>query len=668
MGELVEVLSDHFTNAQVADSLDAIKAICYRYASQSGLTVSIDDVKTPASKRALLDDYEKQAENVENQFKRGIITDGERRQQEVSIWSEATDKVKDAMETAFKAELTNPVYMMIDSGARGNMTQMRQIAGMRGLVANPRGDMIPRPIKRNFREGLETLEYFIATPGARKGLVDTALRTADSGYLTRRLVDVAQELIVREEDCGTRLGLWIENVKRDAGGVRGNLETKLFGRALLNDVELSNGTVLAKNTLVGDIEMEALRDDPKVERVQVRSVVSCDAVLGVCALCYGRSLATGKSIELGEAVGVIAAQSIGEPGTQLTMRTFHTGGVAGKDIAGGLPRVVELFEARTPKGSARLAKATGVVRIGEDEGKGIPITVIDDKGEEHLIMLPSGSRATVVDGQNIDAGQPVTSGPWDPKEIMEILGIRQTQQYLIEEVQKVYRDQGVSIHDKHIELIVRQMTRRVGVQETGDAGFLPGERVDAKTFRDTNRAMVEQGKRPAEGRPEIMGITKASLATDSWLSAASFQETTRVLTEAAIDGRADSLVGLKENIIIGKLIPAGTGMEKYRYFDVDAPDYVPMEYFSSDEADPAAYLAGLQGTYVANDEAIFDDLAGEDEILESINTAPEEPVEEVADQVADAADAVAELEQEPAGETPADQVLTEEEPPESSAV
>jgi len=574
----------------------------------------------------------------------------------------------------FKADRFNPIDMMVGSGARGNMTQMRQIAGMRGLVSNPRGDMIPRPIKSNFREGLETLEYFIATPGARKGLVDTALRTADSGYLTRRLVDVAQELIVREEDCGTRLGLWIENVKRDAGGVRGNLETKLFGRALLNDVELSNGTVLAKNTLVGDIEMEALRDDPKVERVQVRSVVSCDAVLGVCALCYGRSLATGKSIELGEAVGVIAAQSIGEPGTQLTMRTFHTGGVAGKDIAGGLPRVVELFEARTPKGSARLAKATGVVRIGEDEGKGIPITVIDDKGEEHLIMLPSGSRPTVVDGQNIDAGQPVTSGPWDPKEIMEILGIRQTQQYLIEEVQKVYRDQGVSIHDKHIELIVRQMTRRVGVQETGDAGFLPGERVDAKTFRDTNRAMVEQGKRPAEGRPEIMGITKASLATDSWLSAASFQETTRVLTEAAIDGRADSLVGLKENIIIGKLIPAGTGMEKYRYFDVDAPDYVPMEYFSSDEADPAAYLAGLQGTYVANDEAIFDDLAGEDEILESINTAPEEPVEEVADQVADAADAVAELEQEPAGETPTDQVLTadqvlpEEEPPESSAV
>jgi DNA-directed RNA polymerase subunit beta' len=550
--------------------------------------------------------------------------------------------------------------MMVGSGARGNMTQMRQIAGMRGLVSNPRGDMIPRPIKSNFREGLETLEYFIATPGARKGLVDTALRTADSGYLTRRLVDVAQELIVREDDCGTRLGLWVENVKSDTGGVRANLETKLFGRALLNDVQLSDGSVIAKNTIVGDIEMEALRDDAKIDRVQVRSVVSCDAQLGVCALCYGRSLATGKSIELGEAVGVIAAQSIGEPGTQLTMRTFHTGGVAGKDIAGGLPRVVELFEARTPKGSARLAKATGVIRIGEDEGKGIPITVIDDKGEEHLIMLPSGSRPKVKDGQDINAGEPVTDGPWDPKEIMEILGIRSTQQYLVEEVQKVYRDQGVSIHDKHIELIVRQMTRRVGVQEPGDTGFLPGERVDAKNFRDTNRSMVEGGKRPAEGRPEIMGITKASLATESWLSAASFQETTRVLTEAAIDGRADSLVGLKENIIIGKLIPAGTGMERYRDFDLDAPDYIPMEYFSSDEADPAAYLAGLQGTYVA-DEVIHEDLDHEEEMLESLGTSAEEVIEE-------AIEAVAEVAAEPAGDAPADQVLTEEEPPESSAV
>jgi DNA-directed RNA polymerase subunit beta' len=605
MGVIVERLSDHYPKSAVAQALDAIKNLCYRYAAQSGLTVSIDDVKTPKAKKALLDGYEAQADKVENQFRRGIITDGERRQQEVRIWTDATAKVQEAMELEFKAQKFNPIDMMVGSGARGNMTQMRQIAGMRGLVANPRGDMIPRPIKKNFREGLETLEYFIATPGARKGLVDTALRTADSGYLTRRLVDVAQELIVREVDCGSNLGLWIENVSADTANRRSYLETKLFGRALSADVPLSDGTVLKRNTLVGDIEMAALRDDPIVERVRVRSVVTCDAELGVCALCYGRSLATGKSIELGEAVGVIAAQSIGEPGTQLTMRTFHTGGVAGKDIAGGLPRVVELFEARTPRGSARLAKAGGVIRIGEDEGKGIPVTVIDDQGEEFAIVLPTGSRPIVVDGQDVKAGDPITDGPFDPKEIMEIKGIRETQLYLVEEVQKVYRDQGVSISDKHIELIVRQMTRRIGVQEPGDAGFLPGERADAKVFRDTNRRMVEEGKKPAEGRPELMGITKASLATESWLSAASFQETTRVLTEAAIDGKGDNLLGLKENIIIGKLIPAGSGMMRYREFDVKAPEYQPMAYFSSDaEEDPAAWLSNIHGTYSSDGDAV----------------------------------------------------------------
>ncbi|MEY2779200.1 MAG: hypothetical protein RL623_380, partial [Actinomycetota bacterium] len=601
-GVIVERLSDHFSKSEIALALDGIKDLCYRYASQSGLTVSVDDVKTPKAKRAILDRHEKDADKVEQQFRRGIITDGERRQQEVRIWTDATAEVQKAMSDEFAALEYNPVDMMITSGARGNMTQMRQIAGMRGLVANPRGDMIPRPIKSNFREGLETLEYFIATPGARKGLVDTALRTADSGYLTRRLHDVAQELIVREDDCGTTLGVWVDNVQKDTANTRAYLETKLFGRALLNDVELSDGSIMAKNTILGDDEVDTLRDDAKVSRVRVRSVLTCDAEVGVCALCYGRSLATGQSIELGEAVGVIAAQSIGEPGTQLTMRTFHTGGVAGKDIAGGLPRVVELFEARNPRGSARLARATGVVRILEDEGKGIPIHVIDDQGVEHEIMLPTGSRPIVKDGQDITAGDRVTEGPLDPKELMEIKGPRETQVYLVEEVQKVYRDQGVSIHDKHIELIVRQMTRRVGVQEPGDTHFLPGERADAKIFRDTNRAMVEQGKRPAEGRPELMGITKASLATESWLSAASFQETTRVLTEAAIDGKGDNLVGLKENIIIGKLIPAGSGMDRYNMFDVSAPDYVPMAYYSSDdEEDPAAFLAGLHGTYISED-------------------------------------------------------------------
>jgi len=599
-GVIVERLSDHFAKSEIALALDGIKDLCYRYATQSGLTVSVDDVKTPKAKRGILDDYEKQAEKVEGQFRRGIITDGERRQQEVRIWTDATADVQKAMEAEFKALKFNPVDMMIGSGARGNMTQMRQIAGMRGLVANPRGDMIPRPIKSNFREGLETLEYFIATPGARKGLVDTALRTADSGYLTRRLHDVAQELIVREDDCGTTLGVWIDNVQKDTANTRAYLETKLFGRALLNDVTLGTGRVIEKNTIIGDADMDELRDDATVNRIRVRSVLTCDAEVGVCALCYGRSLATGQSIDLGEAVGVIAAQSIGEPGTQLTMRTFHTGGVAGKDIAGGLPRVVELFEARNPRGSARLALATGVVRILEDEGKGIPIKVIDDQGVEHEVMLPTGSRPIVKDGQEINAGDRITEGPLDPKELMQIKGPRETQVYLVEEVQKVYRDQGVSIHDKHIELIVRQMTRRVGVQEPGDTTFLPGERADAKIFRDTNRAMVEQGKRPAEGRPELMGITKASLATESWLSAASFQETTRVLTEAAIDGKADNLVGLKENIIIGKLIPAGSGMDRYNAFDVSAPDYVPMAYYSSDdEEDPAAFLAGLHGNYVS---------------------------------------------------------------------
>ncbi|MGA0837826.1 MAG: DNA-directed RNA polymerase subunit beta', partial [Ilumatobacteraceae bacterium] len=533
LGEIVEILSDNYTNAEVAAALDAIKNLSYRFASQSGLTVSIDDVKTPASKKELLDEFEQQADKVEQQFRRGIITDGERRQQEVRIWTDATTRVTAEMEKEFKAQRFNPIDMMVGSGARGNMTQMRQIAAMRGLVANPRGDMIPRPIKSNFREGLETLEYFIATPGARKGLVDTALRTADSGYLTRRLVDVAQELIVREDDCGTNLGIWVEGVIADTANSRSYLETKLFGRALLNDVELSAALpdgrkVLERNTIVGDVEMAALRDDAAVDRVRVRSVLTCDAELGICALCYGRSLATGKRIELGEAVGVIAAQSIGEPGTQLTMRTFHTGGVAGKDIAGGLPRVVELFESRTPKGAARLAPASGVVRIGEDEGKGIPVTVVDDAGEESPVVLPLGARPVVTDGQEVRAGDPITDGPFDPKELMDIKGPRETQMYLVEEVQRVYRDQGVSIHDKHIELIVRQMTRRIAVSETGDTDFLPGERVDAKRFRDTNRRMVEEGSRPAEGRPEIMGITKASLATESWLSAASFQETTRV--------------------------------------------------------------------------------------------------------------------------------------------
>jgi DNA-directed RNA polymerase subunit beta' len=599
MTEIVDQLAQQ-PKAVVARSLDGIKDLAFEYATRSGLTISMDDVKTPAEKAGILADYEGRAQKVEDQFRKGIITDGERRQKEVEIWTEATDKVRDAMVQGLQSEVFNPIDMMVGSGARGNLMQVRQIAGMRGLVANPRGDMIPRPIKSNFREGLSMLEYFIATPGARKGLVDTALRTADSGYLTRRLVDVAQELIVREDDCqrpGDPVrGVWVDEVVPDTPGRRTYLETRLFGRTLAADTKLSDGTTLAAGTVLGDEAVDALRDDESIDRVRVRSVVTCQADVGICAACYGRSLATGRVIELGEAVGVIAAQSIGEPGTQLTMRTFHTGGVAGQDIAGGLPRVVELFEARSPRGKAVLARTSGVVRITEDEGRGRTVTIVSDDGTEDAYTIQTLQRLEVVDGQEIVAGAPLVEGPRDPKELLEIKGVRETQQYLVGEVQKVYRDQGVSIHDKHIELIVRQMTRRVAVQEPGDSEFLPGERVDAKVYADTNRELVQENKTPAEGRPELMGITKASLATDSWLSAASFQETTRVLTEAAIESKSDSLLGLKENIIIGKLIPAGTGMLRYRDLDTHAPDYQPMEFWSSEEEQsPAEWLASLGG-------------------------------------------------------------------------
>ena len=585
----------------MAESLDKIKHLGFRYASQSGLTISMDDVQTPPSKGTILDRYEKEAEKIETQFRRGIITDDERRQKEVEIWTNATEEVRRAMEQTLAAIKFNPIDMMVGSGARGNIMQVRQIAGMRGLVANPRGEIIPRPIKSNFKEGLSVLEYFISTHGARKGLADTALRTADSGYLTRRLVDVAQELIIRENDCGTARGIWLEDVVPDEPSKRHHLDTRLFGRILAEDLKLSTGTKIAANTEADEPLIDALRDDEAITRVRVRSVLTCEAEHGVCMLCYGRSLATGRMIELGEAVGVIAAQSIGEPGTQLTMRTFHTGGIAGEDITHGLPRVVELFEARTPKGKAILSRTSGIVRISEDETKGRIIAVVSDEGEEESYSVSSRIQLEVRDGDEVRAGDALVEGPKDPKELLEIKGIRETQQYLVEEVQKVYRDQGVSIHDKHIELIVRQMLRRVSVTDPGgtiedDANFLPGERVDSRVFAEANRRRREEGVQPAEGRPELMGITKASLATDSWLSAASFQETTRVLTEAAIEGKSDQLFGLKENIIIGKLIPAGTGMTRYRNVDMDAPDYEPLSYYSSEsDQDLAAWLANLGG-------------------------------------------------------------------------
>jgi DNA-directed RNA polymerase subunit beta' len=594
IGTIVEEVAASYPKVVVAETLDRVKNLGFRYATQSGLTISIDDVRTPPEKQGILDRYEREAEKAENQFRRGIITDDERRQKEIEIWTSANSEVGRVMERTLSSMAFNPLDMMVDSGARGNSQQVRQIAGMKGLVSNPRGEMIPRPIKSSFREGLSVLEYFISTHGARKGLADTALRTADSGYLTRRLVDVAQELIIREEDCGTTRGVWIEGIRPDEPGRRSYLETRLYGRVLAEPVSLSDGETLPAGTILGEELVTRLRDDRVIDRVRVRSVLTCEAMHGVCAVCYGQSLATGRLIELGEAVGVIAAQSIGEPGTQLTMRTFHTGGIAGEDITHGLPRVVELFEARTPKGAAILARTSGVVRL-TDEENGRRLTIVSDDGGESTYNVSPRAHLEVNDGDEVAAGDALVEGPKDPKELVEIKGIRETQQYLVDEVQSVYRDQGVSIHDKHIELIVRQMLRRVTVAEPGDSPFLPGERVDSKIYAEVNRSLAQGRKVPAEARPELMGITKASLATDSWLSAASFQETTRVLTEAAIEGRSDRLFGLKENIIIGKLIPAGSGMPRYRAIEPTAPEAAHLAFWSSElEGEPQDLAAWLR--------------------------------------------------------------------------
>jgi len=633
MGAIVDRLAIEFPKAVAATSLDQIKSLCFNYGMRSGLTISINDVSTPVNKYQILDKHEIEADKVEKQFRKGIITDGERKQKEIEIWTTATAEVTAAMQIELTATKFNPIDMMVGSGARGNMMQVRQIAGMRGLVANPRGDMIPRPIKSNFREGLSVLEYFIATPGARKGLVDTALRTADSGYLTRRLVDVSQELIINDrnplEESGPVRSTIIDDVRPDEAGKRFYLETRLYSRTLAEDVKLSKpddllGSVVPKGTEIGDYEMAVMRDDPSFTEVRVLSPLTDDSERGISAASYGTSLATGKTIEPGEAVGVIAAQSIGEPGTQLTMRTFHTGGVAGAsgDITGGLPRVVELFEARSPKNKAVLARTSGTVRIEEEDGKVHTVTVIGDNGDEDVYSIERERRLEVKDGDELNAGDPIVEGPRDPKELLEIKGVRSVQQYLVAEVQRVYRDQGVSIHDKHIELIVRQMTRRVAIQEPGESDFLPGYRVDQRVFADANKRLVQENKKPAEGRPELMGITKASLATDSWLSAASFQETTRVLTEAAIESKSDGLIGLKENIIIGKLIPAGTGMPRYQEIEPFAPDYQPLDFYSSDVGQPeqeltgAEFLATLPGTPIEAVVAVVEDTQTDAVVLE----------------------------------------------------
>jgi len=554
---------------EVATALDALKDAGFHWATRAGVTIAIEDVVAPPNKTQILESYEKRADKVQREYERGLITDEERRQELIEIWTHATADVAKDMEAAFPP--TNSVWMMVNSGARGNQMQVRQIAGMRGLVSNPKGETIPRPITSSFREGLTVVEYFISTHGARKGLADTALRTADSGYLTRRLVDVAQDVIVREEDCGTDRSIAMRIAGRDAeGNLRKlpNIENTGTGRTIAEDVEV-DGTVLAAADSDTTEPMIEQLIAAGVDAVRTFSVLVCEAKVGVCAKCYGRSLATGKRVDVGEAVGIVAAQSIGEPGTQLTMRTFHTGGVAGQDITHGLPRIQELFEARIPKGMAPISEMEGRVKVEETEKTRKILIVPDDGGEEVAYQVPMRSRLLVADGDHVGVGQQLIQGAVNPHEVLRILGSREVQLHLVHEVQEVYRSQGVSIHDKHIEIIIRQMLKRVNVLESGDTDLLPGELVERPRFEEMNRGVVEEGGVPAAGRPVLMGITKASLATESWLSAASFQETTRVLTDAAIHAKSDPLLGLKENVIIGKLIPAGTGMPRYRSFRVE---------------------------------------------------------------------------------------------------
>ena len=581
LSEIVNDLAERYPKVIVAATLDNLKAAGFFWATRSGVTVAISDVVVPEAKKEIVKGYEAQDEKVQKQYERGLITKDERTQELIAIWTKATNEVAEAMNDNFPK--TNPIFMMVNSGARGNMMQMRQIAGMRGLVSNAKNETIPRPIKASFREGLSVLEYFISTHGARKGLADTALRTADSGYLTRRLVDVSQDVIIREEDCGTERGLRLKIADRNAEGAlikTEDVETSVYARCLAEDIVVEGQVLAPAGTDLGDVLIEELVQRG-VEEVKTRSVLTCESAVGTCAMCYGRSLATGKLVDIGEAVGIIAAQSIGEPGTQLTMRTFHTGGVAGDDITQGLPRVVELFEARTPKGVAPISEAQGRVRIEETEKTKKLVVTPDDGSDETAFPISKRARLLVSEGEHVEVGQKLTVGATNPHDVLRILGQRAVQVHLVGEVQKVYNSQGVSIHDKHIEIIIRQMLRRVTIIESGDAELLPGELVERSKFETENRRVVQEGGHPASGRPQLMGITKASLATESWLSAASFQETTRVLTDAAINAKSDSLIGLKENVIIGKLIPAGTGLSRYRNIRVEPTEEAKAAMYSA---------------------------------------------------------------------------------------
>ncbi|CAM4483885.1 DNA-directed RNA polymerase subunit beta' [Paenibacillus tarimensis] len=561
LGQIIAECFRQYHTTRTSVILDKIKQLGFTYSTRAGITIAVSDVIVPQEKQEILQESEEKVRVVTNQYRRGLITNEERYDRVIDIWGATKDKITDILMRSM--DRYNSIMLMVDSKARGNKSQITQLGGMRGLMANPSGRIIELPIKSNFREGLTVLEYFISTHGARKGLADTALRTADSGYLTRRLVDVAQDVIVREDDCGTDKGFMVSKIQ-DGKEVIEDLYDRIEGRYSFETIRHpeTGEVIVNRNELIDSNKADAIIE-AGVAKLQIRSVLSCRARHGVCKICYGRNLATGKHVEIGEAVGIIAAQSIGEPGTQLTMRTFHTGGVAGDDITQGLPRIQELFEARNPKGQAIITELDGVVKEIR-EAKDRREIEVQGEAESKVYAVTYGSRIRVTEGQHIEAGDEITDGSIDPKDMLRIKGIRGVQNYILQEVQRVYRNQGVEINDKHVEVMIKQMLRKIRIVDAGETTLLPGAFVDIHEYEEANREAILAGREPAVAKPVLLGITKASLETDSFLSAASFQETTRVLTDAAIKGKVDQLLGLKENVIIGKLIPAGTGMNRYR--------------------------------------------------------------------------------------------------------
>jgi DNA-directed RNA polymerase subunit beta' len=569
IGIIIDRCFRKYGNTETAIVLDRIKELGFKFSTKGAITISVSDMIIPSEKAELLSKADEEVDIIEKQYRRGLISEDERYEKVIETWTRTTEEVTEALMKSL--DPMNSIFMMAHSGARGSKNQIRQLAGMRGLMANPSGRIIELPIRANFREGLTVLEFFISTHGARKGLADTALRTADSGYLTRRLVDVSQDVIVREEDCNTNQTVEVASIL-DGNDVIEDLGDRIWGRYSLHEIlhPETGEVIVPADTLIDDYYADRIKK-AGIKKVPIRSVLTCRSRYGVCAKCYGVNLATGDPVNVGEAVGIIAAQSIGEPGTQLTMRTFHTGGVAGDDITQGLPRVEELFEARKPKGLAVISEVSGTVRINENR-KRREVIVITEEGESKTYLIPYGAWIKVKDGDVIEAGDEITEGSVNPHDILKIKGVKGVQTYLLQEVQKVYRLQGVDINDKHIEIIIRQMLRKVKVEDSGDTDLLSGGLVDIFKFEEENQRVIAEGGKPAVGRRALLGITKASLATESFLSAASFQETTRVLTEAAIKGKVDPLVGLKENVIIGKLVPAGTGMSRYRNIQVCVED------------------------------------------------------------------------------------------------